>query len=39
MNASTGVISTTNSTIAETYTITLRNTGSYNITTFNLTDT
>jgi hypothetical protein len=37
MNASTGVISTTNSTIAGIYTITLRNTGSYNITTFNLT--
>lgn len=37
MNATTGVISTTNSTIAGIYTITLRNTGSYNITTFNLT--
>jgi hypothetical protein len=37
MNASTGVISTTNSTIPGIYTITLRNTGSYNITTFNLT--
>jgi hypothetical protein len=37
MNASTGVILTTNSTIAGTYVITLRNTGSYNITTFNLT--
>jgi hypothetical protein len=37
MNSSTGVISTTNSTIAGTYVITLRNTGSYNITTFNLT--
>lgn len=37
INASTGVISTTNSTLAGTYTITLRNTGSYNITTFNLT--
>jgi hypothetical protein len=33
----TGVISTTNQTVSETYTIYLRNTGSYNITTFTLT--
>jgi hypothetical protein len=37
MDDSTGVISTTNSTIPGNYTIILRNTGSYNITTFNLT--
>ena len=36
MNDNTGIITTTNSTIPGTYTITLRNTGSYNITTFNL---
>ena len=34
MNDNTGVISTTSSTIPGTYTITLRNTGSYNITQF-----
>jgi hypothetical protein len=37
MNDNTGVITTTNSTIPGTYIITLRNTGSYNITTYNLT--
>ena len=39
MNDSTGVISTTSSTVLGTYTITLRNTGSYNITQFILTVT
>jgi hypothetical protein len=38
-NSSTGEISTTSSTIPGTYTFTIRNTGSYNITTFNLTVT
>ena len=37
INDDTGIISTINSTIAGTYTITLRNTGSYNITTYSLT--
>lgn len=37
MNDNTGVISTTSSTMSGTYTLTLRNTGSYNITTFSLT--
>jgi hypothetical protein len=37
MNDNTGVISTTSSIIPGTYTLTLRNTGSYNITIFVLT--
>lgn len=36
INDNTGVISTTTATVPGTYIITLRNTGSYNITTFNL---
>jgi len=36
MNDDTGIISTTSSTAVGTYTITLRNTGSYNYTTFQL---
>ena len=37
MNDNTGIISTTSATLSGTYIITLRNTGSYNITTFTLT--
>jgi hypothetical protein len=39
INTSTGVISTTSSTISGTYTLYLNNSGSYNITTFTLTVT
>lgn len=39
INDNTGIISTTSSTQPGTYTITIRNTGSYNITLFNLTIT
>jgi len=39
INSTTGVISTTSSTVAGLYTIYVRNTGSYNITTFELTIT
>jgi hypothetical protein len=39
MNSTTGVISTTGSTVPGTYAIYLRNTGSYNITTYLLTIT
>jgi len=39
MNDNTGIVSTTSETKSGTYTITMRNTGSYNITSFSLTVT